>query len=151
MQVKQRQTPQHFKMVQDLLHKVSSTLLPSTVVCYTSGIVNGSGGLPVDGYYRDAATGNLYKSDYVWDLTGNPSVSGYADIGSFSSSKSGAFTSFGYGSSQNHIRIDDASGYVKCEWVRDYLPDHLDSNSTVFALKCGAITAHGRQATTLDW
>jgi hypothetical protein len=109
--------------------QVSSTLLPSTVVCYTSGIVNGSGGLPVDGYYRDAATGNLYKSDYVWDLTGNPSVSGYADIGSFSSSKSGAFTSFGYGSSQNHIRIDDASGYVKCEWVRDYLPDHLDSNS----------------------
>ena len=110
--------------------QVSSTLLPSTVVCYTKGVrLNSYGNLPVDGYYRDHATGNLYRSDNVWELTNNPSVGSTASMGSFSGSKSGAFTNFGYGNSDSHIVITTRGGYVKCEWVRDYLPDHLDSNS----------------------
>ncbi|MDC2981511.1 hypothetical protein OA007_02260 [SAR116 cluster bacterium] len=117
---------------------VSNTLLPSTVVCYTNGVSSSYGAHSIDGWYR-ATSGNLYTSTSLFESEGTGTHSTYGQATTYNANgyglNSGYFSSMGYD-------INDASLIVyqsystgandqrwQCNWVRDYLPDHLDSNT----------------------
>ena len=118
---------------------VSNTLLPSTVVCYTNGVSGTNAATSIQGYYR-AASGNLYSSTSLFTSQGTSSqfwgVARTYNIatGTYGAAiNSGYFTSMGYDSSDyplvSYSYYNPYDAHWQCTWVRDYLPDHLDSNT----------------------
>jgi len=122
---------------------VSNTLLPSTVVCYTHGVSGTFNANSIDGWYR-ATSGNLYESSSLFSAEGSGSgaygrATTYGHPTAYGLN-SGYFTSLGYSHSNGDYSLIvyqpvlSGNGSVQdqrwqCNWVRDYLPDHLDSNT----------------------
>lgn len=120
---------------------VSNTLLPSTVVCYTNGVSDTLEAHTIQGYYR-AVSGNLYSSTTLFSSEGAASHSSAYRKGTTHNSTSGTYNSLndgyyddmGYDSSDYPlITYAVAAGRRdarwQCNWVRDHLPAHLDSNT----------------------
>ena len=118
---------------------VSNTLLPSTVVCYTNGVSDTIEATSIQGYYR-ATSGNLYSSTSLFTSQGTSAQHwGVARTyntasGTYGAAiNSGYFTSMGYNSSDYPLNAysfySPYDSHWQCTWVRDYLPDHLDSNT----------------------
>ena len=122
---------------------VSNTLLPSTVVCYTHGVSDTFNATSIDGWYR-ATSGNLYESSSLFSAEGS-GTGAYGKGTTYGHAtayglNSGYFTSLGYSHSNGDYSlitfqpVFNNNGSVQdqrwqCNWVRDYLPDHLDSNT----------------------
>jgi len=117
---------------------VSNTLIPSTVVCYTNGVSNTYNATSIQGYYR-ADSGNLYSSTTLFSPEGQSSAGVYgkgtthnSSHSSYNSLNDGYYSSMGYDSSDYPLIVyQPASSQARwqCNWVRDYLPAHLDANT----------------------
>ena len=115
---------------------VSNTLLPSTVVCYTNGVSSTFNATSIDGWYR-GTSGDLYTSTDLFksEGTGNGAYGVGTTWGSASYGLSGgAFSSMGYNNNDFSLIVYTPGNNTfdqrwQCDWVRDYLPDHLTSST----------------------
>tara|TARA_Y100001963_G_scaffold23857_1_gene31753 strand:- start:11035 stop:11994 length:960 start_codon:yes stop_codon:yes gene_type:complete len=117
---------------------VSNTLLPSTVVCYTNGVSDTYEATSIQGYYR-AVSGNLYSSTTLFSPEGTGTADAYqkgtthnSTSSSYNSLNDGYYDDMGYDAYDFPLivyQVNSTDARWQCNWVRDHLPAHLDSNT----------------------